>query len=868
MKIRLLWWLVVPAAALTAPAVAHWQAGNQQGKEPPPAVAALQQALARPADRVQLASGEFVDIVPLAADTLLDPQFAAKVTVQTHGTGDEPGRQLTLTRDTLAAYLPFEVRGVQLVAEFEKIADLPALARFAAVEQALSTLLQFHLTARDRPLEGTNRWADVRTDLERRLLDARRRLLRALTLTTRDAETWPGALRAAERIVAAHPADGPIRAEVARLKLRYAAYLLLATGDMPPAQRYGLVRQQLEWVEAHAPRPLPPDPVTPLADALAQAGAPWLVLYNPDPDALHGYLTAKARRLLESARATKEDSRALEMLRAAEAVWPRLEGLDNEVLRRQGKYTVLYVGVRSQLKYLSPALASTDAERQAVELLFAALVQPRPSADGSLVYAPQLAAALPGPAGDLRAATLRPHASWADGTPITAQDVQHTFALLTNAKLPGNNTELGDLLELARPGDDPQRVAFGLRQGLLDPQAPLAFKLLPRQYKGRPLSRADDEEFAQAPLGCGPYEFAGAKDEHGRHYLRFVASSHYAASPGRPPLPFREVRLFVCQDPDAEFRHPAAPAHLVLDVRPQEFAKLKMAGAQVRPTLPGRRVYFLALNHRVPALADDKLRRALAHGIDRERLLTDHFGGGPRLYPHLAALVQAGPFPMPPSTLARQTAQYHHALNGPFPAGSWAVCPDARVPARLFDPAAAETFLKQVQRGSIELKLKVADDDPRALAACQALAAQLETLGAKAGKTLKVTVVPLPPHQLRRDVLARNYELAYWHHDFANDLYSLLPLFDPRDEALRTGSNYLGYKDDGTLLEWLQKAAAHRDFAEVRRLTQEAHVALVERMPLVPLWQLEYFVAVRPGLELPPLDAERVFCNIDEWKWN
>src|SRR6516164_12459 len=121
MKIRLLWWLVVPAAALTAPAVAHWQAGNQQGKEPPPAVAALQQALARPADRVQLASGEFVDIVPLAADTLLDPQFAAKVTVQTHGTGDEPGRQLTLTRDTLAAYLPFEVRGVQLVAEFEKI---------------------------------------------------------------------------------------------------------------------------------------------------------------------------------------------------------------------------------------------------------------------------------------------------------------------------------------------------------------------------------------------------------------------------------------------------------------------------------------------------------------------------------------------------------------------------------------------------------------------------------------------------------------------------------------------------------------------------------------------------------------------------
>ena len=57
-----------------------------------------------------------------------------------------------------------------------------------------------------------------------------------------------------------------------------------------------------------------------------------------------------------------------------------------------------------------------------------------------------------------------------------------------------------------------------------------------------------------------------------------------------------------------------------------------------------------------------------------------------------------------------------------------------------------------------------------------------------------------------------------------------------------------------------------RDIAEVKRLMHNVHALLYEQMPLIPLWQLDYHIAVHADLTLPPLDPERVFANIDEWK--
>src|SRR5262249_25594161 len=153
-------------------------------------------------------------------------------------------------------------------------------------------------------------------------------------------------------------------------------------------------------------------------------------------------------------------------------------------------------------------------------------------------------------------------------------------------------------------------------------------KVLPPRFGSGPLAQADDEAFARAPVGSGPFVFAGRFEADGRTYVRFTANPHYRGRATHGTPQGREVRFFVSRDPVADFAHKSAPLHLLLDVPTQELGQLKAAGVCEINTLPTRRVYFLAVNHRDGLLANQAVRRALAHAIDRPALLADHFGGG------------------------------------------------------------------------------------------------------------------------------------------------------------------------------------------------------------------------------------------------
>jgi len=807
----------------------------------PASVADLYRDLARLYDRLQLASGESIDIVP------------------------------------------FEQQALTRIAEFEKAAgELPTLERLKALETALAVALRFSLSVRERPLfstplpvgergrgEGLNRWDPLQADLGRKLLEVRRSLLGVGTTPAREEAQWRDAIHFGDTLLALYPDQPAVLTDVARQRLRYAAFVLLHhEANTPAGKDYAAIRQQLDWVDEHLPQPPRPDVVQALGDVLMQSGRPIVLLYQPDAAALRQLLARKAAALLDRAKQTKDDKKAEQLLQAALEIWPRLPGLRDELLKRQGKYAILYVGVRTLPKYLSPARAVADAELQALELLFEALVQTRPADDGSLVFVPRLAASLPQMVDNERRFLLNKTARWSNGKRVTSADVQKTFELLTSPKLPGHSGELADQLEPIRAGEDAFRVEAKLRQGLLESLSPFTFKVLPRDYGGAPLVAADDETFALAPVGSGPYRPAGTVSEHGRTYVRFVVNPYYGdrTNPAGPKI--RELRFFVSQDPAADFAHKTAPLHMLLDVPTQELGKLKAAGVSEIRTLPTRRVYFLAVNNRDPVLADEALRRALAHAINRGQLLADCFGAGRPSF-HTAGIAAWGStLPVMAAAMRPKGAALHHALNGPYPAGSWAACPDGRVPKDLFDRARAETFLlkaKSEKGAGFDLELKYPDDDPRVGEACQAIATQLADLGDRAGRPIKVRLVALSPQQLQRDLLARRYQLAYWHHDFPDNAFALWPLFDPREEAT-TGSNYLGFKDDGTLTELLQKAGSYRDFQEVKRLTHDIHVVVFERMPLIPLWQLDYHVAVHPDLKLPPIDPLRVFANIEEWQ--
>src|SRR5262249_4724250 len=123
---------------------------------------------------------------------------------------------------------------------------------------------------------------------------------------------------------------------------------------------------------------------------------------------------------------------------------------------------------------------------------------------------------------------------------------------------------------------------------------------------------------------------------------------------------------------------------------------------------------------------------------------------------------------------------------------------------------------------------------------------------------LHVEPVERSPYELRKDVEeTQDYDLAYYHHDFADETFWLLPLLGPQGRLGK--ENYLGYS--GPLLDKIYSAMNLRSFPQVREYAQAIHRDFVtSEMPFIPLWQLDPLFAYREGdLELPPVDARLLF---------
>ena len=115
-----------------------------------------------------------------------------------------------------------------------------------------------------------------------------------------------------------------------------------------------------------------------------------------------------------------------------------------------------------------------------------------------------------------------------------------------------------------------------------------------------------------------------------------------------------------------------------------------------------------------------------------------------------------------------------------------------------------------------------------------------------------------------------DYELAYYHWDYPDNLFWLWPLFHPPGEDHK--DNFFCYSDENEedafqLENAIQTAMGHRDFAEVQKRTYTIHQLIYNKMPLIPLWQLDSYVAFHKDVEHPQtLDPLRLFADIEKWK--
>ncbi len=694
-----------------------------------------------------------------------------------------------------------------------------------AAEQVLTTVYLGLQSDRQRSLRAGGAWQAVEDKLKQRLFAV---LLEELNLLveTRD---WEPAFALTKRLAATYPA--PAEQDEAAKPL--AGLIYAALTHAPDEKQKAEARKRLRLMED-----LFPD-----NKALDDSSE---VLRKQARD-----LIAEAKKEWE-ANGPKGNDHIAKLLNEAAVAAPNEPDIRKLQLKMNIEHPTLRVGVRELPSQMSPALARGDSDLRAVELMFESLVKLHPDGDGGSRWEPGLAEGPPQMTPRGRQFQLAATSRWSNGERIIAGDVRDTVGLFKEGRIASRPPVWGDLLDPVNV-TEASRVNLTLPQGWLDPLALMNFKVVPSG------SAPDSAAFAAHPLGSGPFVYTDKiHEDNGRPCVAFTANPYYSTRPGKTGLPrIQEVHFILYTDAVAEMNvKGSSRCDLMLDLTAKEAAAALQAKAAADMVLlpvasTNRRIYFLAVNHRNPVLANAAFRRALAYAANRDKLLNDDFRAAPG-------------------------QELHKPLNGPYPAKSWACNPDLtpkngnKPTLDPFNLERAKASMVQAGKDGVHdsgLTLKYPAGDPAVEKAMNALCEQVRD-------AIHVTLKPVAvsPAQLRHDVETTfDYDLAYYHYDFPDDVYWLGPLLDPSGGPGR--HNYMGYTgaDSGNLIPQIRDISRRRDFPEVQTFAHILHNNfLKDEMPFIPLWQLDALSAVSKRVDIPkvdlPFDPVRVFTDVERWK--
>jgi peptide/nickel transport system substrate-binding protein len=440
------------------------------------------------------------------------------------------------------------------------------------------------------------------------------------------------------------------------------------------------------------------------------------------------------------------------------------------------------VGIEAAPASIDPRSAVDAVSSQVSALVFRGLTAPGRA--GAVV--PDLASAWE-PAGPLAWRFHLTPARFHDGSPVTAHDVVATYRSLALPAFRGLRSE--ELAAIAAvDAEDEHTVLFTLRETFAPFLASTALGIVPAACAPEPA----------CTIGSGAF----------RLVARDIDSVTLAAAGTADPLP-RLPGLVFRASPDGTSRALGlvrGTIDLVQNaVEPELVPWLESRGLEVT-AVPGTSFQYLGLNLRVPALADVRVRRAIARAIDVEAIV-EHLLAG----------------------LARPAGEL-------LPPGHWAHSGIARLG---YDPAAARALLAEAGALPLRLAYKTSTVDLRRRIA-EAIA------GFLAGVGVDVAIRPLEWAALYGDVRRGNFELfsLAWVGVQDPDLYlgwlhsEMTP---PR------GNNRGAYASP--LVDRLTKDGRRTTDPRRRSEIYRAVAAEVARdVPFVPLWWTSSVVVKTPRL--------------------
>jgi peptide/nickel transport system substrate-binding protein len=340
----------------------------------------------------------------------------------------------------------------------------------------------------------------------------------------------------------------------------------------------------------------------------------------------------------------------------------------------------IVVGLEASPTNFDPRMATGAAAVRIIPLLFNALLRIDPAGKP----APELALSWETPAPTEYVFHLRRGVRFHDGRELTAADVKYTYDFMRD---PANRSPNQGALAVVEAIETPDRdtVRFRLRQPFASFLHALALGIVPSH-------RGADPDFADAPVGSGPFRWEEWKPGERLSLAAFPDSWE-----GRPRLahvvfriiPNETTRLLEAKRGHIDLLWNNVPPYAVPFMR-------ETRGLQVT-TRPGITYQYLGFNLADPVLRDRRVRRAIAHAVDRDRIIRALFLGLARPAATLLA----------PENWAHEPDVMRFAHD---PARARALLDEAGFPVRADGARFALSYKTSTDRQGIEIADLIAED--------------------------------------------------------------------------------------------------------------------------------------------------------------
>jgi peptide/nickel transport system substrate-binding protein len=269
----------------------------------------------------------------------------------------------------------------------------------------------------------------------------------------------------------------------------------------------------------------------------------------------------------------------------------------------------MVIGLQSSPTNLDPRVGNDNASGRIFDLCCAGLIKVTPEMD----YAPDIAQSWETPDDKTIIFHLNPNAKFQNGKPVTAQDVKWTYdSVMSEGFVSTKKSGYSAVASIEAP--DAKTVIFRLKEpngGLFDN---LNLGILP--------TGADANAMKTKPIGAGPYQVVNFRTDES---VELKAFDGYHL--GAPKIKDLQVRII----PDA--------TTLVLELRRgtvdfevnqipfENVGEFEKSPKHQVIKKPGSVWQYLAFNLKDPILSKVEVRRAIAHAIDRQRIVTDLLRG-------------------------------------------------------------------------------------------------------------------------------------------------------------------------------------------------------------------------------------------------